>query len=230
MSSRRPPFEKIGTVNCSTPRPPAAPNPRAPVPEVPPSERPVSRGRHKMDHGLAEFKLDVTGQVCADFGCATGGFTESLLRHGAKSVASIDTGYGVLDWKLRNDARVKVMERTNALHADLAALGPLDVITVDMSWTPQRLCIPAALGWLTPGGRIVTLIKPHYEASAAEKQAYLRAGVLRDDIAEMVAKRVAEQMPQFGAKCLGLTRSPIRGGDGKSGNLEWLALVERTGK
>lgn len=230
MPSRQPPFEKIGTINCSRPKPPVEPNPRAPAPVVPPSERPVSRGRHKMDHALAEFKVDVTGAACADFGCATGGFTESLLKHGAKRVAAIDTGYGVLDWKLRNDARVKVMERTNALHADLAALGPLGVIAVDMSWTPQRLCIPAALGWLAPGGRIVTLIKPHYEATPAEKQAHLRAGVLQDDVAEMVAKRVVEQMPQFGARCLGLTRSPIRGGDGKSGNLEWLALVERAGK
>lgn len=230
MSSRKPLTEKIGTINCSKPKPPNDSTAKTLLPELPPGERPVSRGRYKMDHALAEFKVQVQGAVCADFGCATGGFTESLLKHGAKSVAAIDTGYGVLDWKLRNDARVKVMERTNALHAELSSLGPLDMITVDMSWTPQRLCIPAALGWLSAGGRIVTLIKPHYEASAAEKQAYLRAGVLRDDIAEMVAKRVAEQMPQFGARCLGITRSPIRGGDGKSGNLEWLALVERAGK
>ena len=126
---------------------------------------PLDKKSDKLEAALAAFRLDVTGLVCADFGCHAGGFTDCLLRHGAERVYAVDTGYGVLDYRLRTDERVVVMERTNALHCEPPR--PVDVVTIDMGWTRQRYAIPAALRWLAPGGRIVSLVKPHYELDAA---------------------------------------------------------------
>lgn len=198
------------------------------------SSRPfVSRGGLKLEHALSTFALDVRGAWCADLGCSTGGFTDCLLRHGAARVFAVDTGYGVIAWSLRNDPRVVVMERANALHVvapdEVTARGGVDVVVIDAGWTPQRLVIPAALRWLTPNGRIITLIKPHYEVTAEEK-ALLRAGVLADAEAERVARRVESELPTLGVRALGVTESPIRGGHAKKegeGNREWLALAER---
>jgi 23S rRNA (cytidine1920-2'-O)/16S rRNA (cytidine1409-2'-O)-methyltransferase len=184
----------------------------------------VSRGGLKLRCALDAFALDPAGLTCADFGCNVGGFTDCLLQAGAARVYAIDTGYGELAWKLRNDARVMVMERTSALRADPAAL--VDLVVIDMGWTPQRQAIPAALRWLAPGGRIITLIKPHYELRPEEK-GLLDRGVLADDIAAQIARRTADAMPASGARLLALIPSPIRGGKGKGrrGNLEWLAHV-----
>src|ERR1700692_2896638 len=96
----------------------------------------VSRAGQKLDHALKTFTIDVSEKTCADLGCSTGGFTDCLLQLGAKKVYSIDTGYGVLDWKLRNDPRVIVMERTNAMHVQLPELA--DLISIDVAWTRQR--------------------------------------------------------------------------------------------
>lgn len=190
----------------------------------------VSRAGLKLAHALDAFSLDVRGRRCADFGCNVGGFTDCLLQRGAAHVTAIDTGYGALAWKLRQDPRVTTLERTNALHVPppTADQRP-DFIAIDLGWTPQRLCVPAALGWLAPGGDIVTLIKPHYEAGATEK-ALMTRGVLPPELAEPIARRVAEHMPEFGARVLALTESPIEGGGGKGnqrGNREWLAHVQR---
>src|SRR2546421_8918289 len=118
----------------------------------------VSRAGQKLDHALATFAIDVTGRICADLGCSTGGFVDCLLQRGAKKVYAIDTGYGVLDWKLRNDPRVVVMERTNAMHLELPE--KVDLITIDVAWTRQRFILPAAARWLKDDGTVVTLIKP----------------------------------------------------------------------
>ena len=108
------------------------------------TERPfVSRAGAKLDHALDAFGFEVSGLRCADFGCNVGGFTDCLLQRGAERVVAIDTGYGVLAWKLRNDDRVEVRERTNALHADPPD-EPLDLVVIDLAWTPQRLALPAA--------------------------------------------------------------------------------------
>lgn len=182
----------------------------------------ASRGGLKLAAALDALALDVRGLECADFGCSTGGFTDCLLTRGAARVIAIDTGYGVLDYRLRTDERVDVRERTNALHAE-APDGGVDLVVADMSWTPQRLVVPAAMGWLRAGGRLVTLIKPHYEAKGAPEEAALDRGVLPEAEAEAVARRVAERI---GAR--GLVRSPILGGKKKSrGNVEFLALVEK---
>ena len=192
----------------------------------------VSRAGEKLDRALDAFGLDVTGFRCADFGCNVGGFTEVLLRRGAASVVAIDTGYGTLAWKLRQDAKVETRERTNALHADPPA-GGVDLVTVDLAWTPQRLAVPAALRWLAPGGRIVTLVKPHYELLDGEKP-LLDRGFLPHADAERVLSRVLDAMPALGATVLGHCESPLVGGKssrraGVPGNREWLAMLAPAG-
>src|ERR687894_2662164 len=125
----------------------------------------VSRAGQKLDHALSHFGIDVTGFVCADLGCNVGGFTDCLLQRGAAKVYAIDTGYGALEWKLRKDPRVVVMERTNAMHAELPE--PVSLVTIDVAWTRQRHILPAARRMVATDGTVVSLIKPHYEAEPA---------------------------------------------------------------
>lgn len=189
----------------------------------------VGRGGLKLRHALTEFGIDPTGWVCADFGSNIGGFTDCLLQAGAAKVYAVDTGYGNLAWTLRNDPRVKVMERTNALHAPPPVEGGVMLVVMDLGWTPQRHAVPAALRWLGPGGRIISLVKPHYELERAEAGLLVK-GILDPAHAERIAQRTAAAMPDYGARLLGLTRSPIAGGASKGnskGNAEWLALLER---
>lgn len=189
----------------------------------------VSRAGQKLAFALDHFKLDVSGLRCADFGCNVGGFTDCLLRRGATHVFSVDTGYGTLDYTLRQDDRVTVMERTNALHA-AAPDEPVDLIVIDLGWTPQRLAIPAALPWLKGAGRLVSLIKPHYEISGDEKRVHLRDGQLEPAIAERVLANVLSEIQTFGVRVVGHVLSPLVGGkSGRKGpgNREFLALLER---
>ncbi|MGD9691828.1 MAG: SAM-dependent methyltransferase [Phycisphaerales bacterium] len=202
------------------------------LPGPAPAERPfVGRGGLKLHHALEQFQIDVHARICADLGANVGGFTDCLLRAGAGRVYAVDTAYGVLDYRLRTDTRVTVMERTNALHAD----PPPDadkpsLIVMDLGWTPQRLAVPAALLWLANAqdARIISLIKPQYEADRTD--ARRAPGILEDAEAERIAHTTAERMPEWGAHALSLVRSPIRGGATrgvKQGNLEWLALLSR---
>ncbi len=185
----------------------------------------VSRGGLKLRHALDHFALDVTGLRCADLGASTGGFTDCLLQAGAAHVISVDTAYGQFAWKLRNDPRVTLLERSNALHV---APGSVDLVVMDLGWTPQRLAIPVALRWLTPTGRIISLIKPHYELGPDESRQLLREGVLADEDAGQVVERVLASMPSLGASVLGCTRSPIQGSKERSrGNPEWLMLANK---
>lgn len=178
----------------------------------------VSRAGLKLEHALNQFKLVVTGFVCADFGCNAGGFTDCLLRRGATKVYAIDTGYGALDYNLRRDARVVVMERTNAMHVTLEE--PIDLVVIDVAWTKQRLILPAAEKVLKPAGQIITLIKPHYEAPPE----LLRKGILPPERREEVVAQVADSIPALGFEVRGLTQSPITG---SKGNAEWLAWLTR---
>jgi 23S rRNA (cytidine1920-2'-O)/16S rRNA (cytidine1409-2'-O)-methyltransferase len=185
----------------------------------------VSRGGLKLRHALDTFRIDVTGLICADLGASTGGFTDCLLQAGAAKVYSVDTAYGEFAWKLRNDPRVVLMERTNALHAQPPE-GGIDLVVVDLGWTPQRLLIPAALRWLRPNGRIISLIKPHYEAPAHAKAA--PKGILTDEQAEAITTRVVSDLPQLGVEVLDLTKSPVHGGSKGKGNAEWIVLLRST--
>ena len=186
----------------------------------------VSRAGIKLAHALREFRLDVTGLVCADFGCHVGGFTDCLLQHGAARVYAVDTGYGVLDYRLRIDDRVIVLERTNVLHEGTPEEA-VDLVTVDLGWTRQRHAVPAALRWLKPTGRIVTLVKPHYEVDDKRGDS---GGLLSPKQAESVLARVLDELPALGVEVVASTRSPIRGAKsarrrGCEGNVEFLVLA-----
>ncbi len=192
----------------------------------------VSRAGLKMAHALEAFAFDPTGMVCADFGCNVGGFTDCLLQRGAARVIAIDTGYGTLAWKLRSDPRVETRERTNALHAEPPA-GGVDLVVVDLAWTPQRLAVPAAQKWLRPSGRIISLVKPHYELLEDEKP-LLQQGFLPQEYAPRVLERVVHGMPGLGAQVLASTQSPLTGGKsskkkGVAGNVEYLVLLGARG-
>lgn len=129
----------------------------------------ASRGGHKLEKAITAFQADVTGLSCMDIGAATGGFTDVLLRHGAKHVYSIDVGYGQLDWKLRNDERVTVMERTNArtLTEDMFPLHPT-LTVMDVSFISIRLILPVAAQIMGNNGRFLTLVKPQFEAGRGQ--------------------------------------------------------------
>ena len=185
----------------------------------------VGRGGLKLLHALQSFGVSPEGLACADLGCNVGGFTHCLLVHGARLVYAVDTGYGTLAWTLRHDPRVVVLERTNALHVQPPER--VGLVVIDLGWTVQARAIPAALAWLRPQGRIITLIKPHYEALGGERSGLSR-GVLDESTAQQVARRVLDDMPRLGVRVLASDRSPIRGGHTKgnrTGNMEWLALL-----
>jgi 23S rRNA (cytidine1920-2'-O)/16S rRNA (cytidine1409-2'-O)-methyltransferase len=174
----------------------------------------VSRAGFKLDHALEAFQVDVQSKTCADFGSNTGGFVDCLLQHGAVKVFAIDTGYGALEWNLRNDPRVVVMERTNAIHVELPQR--VQLLTIDVAWTRQRIILPTALRVLGPSGDVITLIKPHYEADAK----LLRKGVLPSERVQEIIESVRKEITESGFDLINLTPSPIKG---SKGNAEVLA-------
>lgn len=180
----------------------------------------VSRAALKLQAALDAFEISVAGLVCADFGCNVGGFVDCLLQRGAAKVYAVDTGYGALAWKLRKDPRVVVMERTNALHAEPPEA--VDLVTVDVAWTPQRLILPAAARWLRPGGSVVSLLKPHYEASAAQP-GRAKAHVLSAEQACRQCLATTSQLAEMGWRLRALCESPLAGG---GGNVEFLLWAE----
>jgi 23S rRNA (cytidine1920-2'-O)/16S rRNA (cytidine1409-2'-O)-methyltransferase len=180
----------------------------------------VSRAGQKLDHALSYFKLDVAGKTCADLGSNTGGFVDCLLQRGALKIYAIDTGYGVLDWKLRKDPRVIVMERTNAMHATLPE--KVAVVTIDVAWTKQRNILPSARRMIEDEGFCITLIKPHYEADPS----LLKKGILPTEQVAQVVESVMPDLRQAGFDLIATVDSPIKGA---KGNAEVLALLRPTG-
>lgn len=181
-----------------------------------PSSKFVSRAGQKLDFALSTFGVDVAGKICADLGCSTGGFVDCLLQRGAARVYAVDTGYGVLDWKLRNDDRVVVMERTNAMHVELPEA--VAIVTIDVSWTRQRHILPAARRLLAADGTIVSLLKPHYEADPA----LLRHGVLGEESVDSVVTAVRADIEDCGLVWVRHAVSPVKG---TGGNTEILVLL-----
>jgi 23S rRNA (cytidine1920-2'-O)/16S rRNA (cytidine1409-2'-O)-methyltransferase len=177
----------------------------------------VSRAGQKLEHALASFGIDVRGMICADLGCSTGGFADCLLQRGAVKVFAVDTGYGVLDWKLRKDPRVVVMERTNAMHVEIPE--PVDLVTIDVAWTKQRHILPSAKRILKSGGEVISLIKPHYEAD----QSLLRKGILPDEHLPTVLESVKADIDNAGLELIATVESPIKGA---KGNTEVLARLK----
>jgi 23S rRNA (cytidine1920-2'-O)/16S rRNA (cytidine1409-2'-O)-methyltransferase len=178
----------------------------------------VGRGALKLSAALDAFELDVRGWTCADFGCNVGGFTECLLKAGAAKVYALDTGYGQLAWKLRKDPRVVVRERTNVLHC--SAPEQVDLVSIDLGWTPQEPAIAAAMRWLKPGGRIVSLLKPHYEL--AHVLGRRPAAQIEPAHAREIVRKTCARLWEKGAAVLAVAESPIKG---KGGNEEFLILV-----
>lgn len=190
------------------------------------SQQFVSRAGEKLSFGLQYFQIDPTGLVCADFGSSTGGFVDCLLKNNAQRVYAVETGYGVLDWQLRNNPKVIVKERTNAMHVDLPE--KMDLITNDTSWTRQEVIFPNILKNLKEHGYLLTLIKPHYEADSRswKDKKLLHKGVLEEKDAEKVTADVIKRLTYlFPVKLLGHTKSPLLGG--KGGNTEYLALFQQ---
>jgi 23S rRNA (cytidine1920-2'-O)/16S rRNA (cytidine1409-2'-O)-methyltransferase len=188
-----------------------------PFPLPPPTF--VSRAGQKLDHALATFGLDVTGLTCADLGCSTGGFTDCLLHRGASRVFAVDTGYGVLDWKLRKDGRVVVMERTNAMHVTLPELAA--VVTIDVAWTRQKHILPSARRVMAAGGTVVSLVKPHYEA----EREVLRKGILPTELMPAILEAVWVDAAAAGFEVIATVESPIKGA---KGNTEVLAMLRQS--
>lgn len=190
--------------------------------EVRSADRYVGRGGHKLEAALRHFRLDPTGWVCLDVGASTGGFTDCLLQHGAARVYALDVGHGQLDWKIRNDGRVVVMEHCNARHLQPADLPEkVRLAVLDVSFISLTLVLPPVAGVLTDGGMLVALIKPQFELSRSEVG---RGGIVRDEAARA---RAVDKIRDFalaaGWAWRGLVDSPIAGADG---NREFLCLIE----
>jgi 23S rRNA (cytidine1920-2'-O)/16S rRNA (cytidine1409-2'-O)-methyltransferase len=179
----------------------------------------ASRAGDKLEHALKTFNVSVAGLTCADFGSSTGGFVDCLLQSGAVKVYAVETGYGTLDYKLRQDERVVVMERKNAMHVELTE--KVDFITIDTSWTKLDKVAPNALSNLKEDGEIIALVKPHYEAEPR----MLRKGKLQEEFIPEVLENVKTKLGELGIKVLGETESPIVGEKGK--NKEYLLHLTR---
>jgi 23S rRNA (cytidine1920-2'-O)/16S rRNA (cytidine1409-2'-O)-methyltransferase len=184
----------------------------------------VSRGGDKLAHALEAFQIDVTSLVCADIGASTGGFTDCLLQNGAAHVYAVDVGYGLLDYALRQDERVSVLERTNA--RDLAPLPEAcDLAVIDVSFIGLEKVIPAVERSLEPDGEIVCLVKPQFQAKREEVG---KRGVVRDpQVHAAVLGRVVAWATERRLRLLGLTTSPLVG---PAGNHEFFLHLRRPGE
>ncbi len=203
----------------------------------------VSRGGVKLRAALDQFQVEVKDKTVLDVGSSTGGFVDCLLQNGAKKVYAVDTCYGELAWKLRNDPRVVVMERTNILHLEKlpssvipAKAGihtnnymdpnfrrdddsKVDIVTIDAGWTKLELILPIVIKFLKPEGFIIALLKPHYEA---EKKDLIK-GVLPPEKAETVKNKVIKTINDLQYTITDYMDSPIPGG---AGNREYLLLLK----
>jgi 23S rRNA (cytidine1920-2'-O)/16S rRNA (cytidine1409-2'-O)-methyltransferase len=179
----------------------------------------ASRGGFKLAEALERFALDVNGRVCADVGACTGGFTDVLLQNGAARVYAIDVGYGQLDWKVRQDERVVVMERTNVRYVE-SLPEPIHFICIDVSFISLKLVLPVVQRWLAAGADIVALIKPQFEAGRGQVG---KGGIVKDTA---VHRQVLVDLLNWATAAnlhpAGLIRSPITGSEGNVEFLVWL--------
>lgn len=184
----------------------------------------VSRGGLKLRHALDAFGLDVDGLVALDVGASTGGFADCLLQRGAARVYAVDVGYGQLAWKLRQDPRVVVMERTNIRAVSRGSIPePVQVVSIDVSFISLRLVLPAVIPFMGPGGTLVALIKPQFEAGRASVG---KGGVVRDPLVhQAVCDAVAAHAAELGLSLKGTVPSPILG---PKGNREFLLVASGT--
>lgn len=188
----------------------------------------VSRGGLKLEKALRDFGVDPTGYVCSDSGASTGGFTDCLLQQGASKVFAIDVGYGQLDWKIRSDPRVVVMERTNVRYVTPEQLGePLDLSVVDVSFISLKIVLPVIKTFLKTTGQVLCLIKPQFEAG---KDKVGKKGVVREpETHKEVLDDFVALANELDFKILGLTFSPVKGPEGNIEFLGHLTLDDKPG-
>ena len=185
----------------------------------------VSRGGLKLQKGLVEFNILLDGLVMADIGASTGGFSDCALQAGARKVYAIDVGYGQLDWKIRQDSRVVVWERTNIRNVTKESFGdPIDFVGIDVSFISLSLVLPVVKEFLDSAGKVICLIKPQFEAG---KERVGKNGVVRDPkVHQAVLAEVLRKIVEIGFSIQGLSFSPIRGPEG---NIEFLAYLDLSG-
>jgi len=179
----------------------------------------VSRGGLKLEHALKEFQIDAAGRTALDVGASTGGFTDCLLQHGAAKVYAVDVSYGPLAWKLRQDPRVVVLERTNIrnLTAEKLKAGTPDLAVIDVSFISLTKVLPVVYNLLADKAEVVALIKPQFEA---KREQVPRGGVIKDQaVRDETVERIKGAALATGFQVAGLTRSPIEGAEG---NVEYL--------
>ena len=169
-------------------------------------KRYVGRAGEKLKFAIDQLRLDIRDWVAADFGCSIGGFTDCLLQEGAQRVYAVDTGFGMLDWRLRTDSHVVVMERTNAMHVRLPE--PVDVITIDVGWTRQRHILPHALTLLSPNGFVLSLFKPQYEAD----RHLVHGGVVAPEDFDEVLRGTLEGLEEAGIRARSVVSLPRQKG------------------
>lgn len=188
----------------------------------------VSRGGLKLEKALRDFGVKPEGYVCSDSGASTGGFTDCLLQQGAKKVFAIDVGYGQLDWKIRSDPRVVVMERTNVRYVTPEQLGePLDLSVIDVSFISLKIVLPVIKTFLKPDGQVLCLIKPQFEAG---KEKVGKKGVVREpETHKEVLDNFVALTQTLGFAILGLTFSPVKGPEGNIEFLAHLTLADKPG-
>ena len=179
----------------------------------------VSRGGLKLEHALKEFSYNTAGQVVLDIGSSTGGFVDCLLQHKAEKVYAVDTAYGELAWKLRNDSRVVVIERQNVLFLDHLP-EEVDLVTIDVSFTSLKKVLPVVKKFLKPTGRVIALVKPQYED---QKLALRHGGVIPEAFHQEILTTIKEFAKESGFVFAGETPSPILGGEG---NKEYLMFLK----
>ncbi len=186
----------------------------------------VSRGGIKLAAALDAFGIEPAGKRCLDVGASTGGFTHVLLARGAARVVALDVGHGQLDWKLRNDPRVEVREGVNARLLQPGDLpGAFDLVTVDVSFISLRLVLPALVPFVGPGGDVVALVKPQFEAGKGQVG---KGGVVRDPaVREAAIAGVVAAAEDLGLACAGRLASPILGPAGNREELVWLRAAAR---
>ena len=186
-----------------------------------PSARYVSRGGEKLEAALLRTQIDVRGALCLDVGSSTGGFTDCLLQHGAAHVTAVDAGYGQLAASLRDDSRITVRERTNARLLE-ALDEPVALATLDLSFISLTAVLPAVVRSVAPGGDLLALVKPQFEAPREHVQ---RGGVVRDPVVHAGAvARVASWAVAHGLRVRGVIRSPLTG---PAGNREFFIWLRR---
>jgi 23S rRNA (cytidine1920-2'-O)/16S rRNA (cytidine1409-2'-O)-methyltransferase len=185
----------------------------------------VSRGGSKLARALQEFKIDASAKVVLDVGASTGGFTDCLLQHGAARVYAVDVGYGQLNWKLRNDPRVVVLEKVNIRYLDVGALSSaVEIATIDVSFISLKLVLPVVKLLLKPGADVIALVKPQFEVG---KGRVGKGGVVRSaDEHQRVVQEIASAAAGMDFRLHGVIESPLLGAKGNKEYLMHLRLPE----